>query len=83
MLSCFCRGISCYLLFIITSGTSESRFHNIYLNTIIYLSVAIVPFISLQDSLSPLIPEFWRIPEVFAFLNFKGTLLLAFPLFFG
>jgi len=68
--------------FIITSGTSESRLHNIYLNTItiILLSVAIVPFLSLRDSLSPLKPELGHIPEVFAFPNFKGTLLLALPL---
>ena len=63
---------SCCLIFIITSGTSESRFH-IYLNTItILLSVAVVPFLSLWDSLSPFL---WNL-SLGVFLRFLHSLTL-------
>jgi len=74
---------SCCLVFIITSGTSESRFHNQgdlpqYYHYIL-LSVAIVPFLSLRDSLSPLL---WNLSflRFLHFPKFKGMLfLVSFP----
>ena len=67
---------SCCLLFIITSGTSEPRFLKKYLPQHYHsslLSEAIVPFLSLWDSLSPLL---WNLSlGIFLrFSNFKGTL---------
>ena len=70
LLSLLCRAMlsafawaSCCLLFIITSGTSESRLHKLSntITIIILLSVAILPFLSLRDSLSPLLwnPYSW------------------------
>jgi len=59
---------SCCLLFIITSGTSQSRFHNFSTSLLSLLfSVHKLHLFLACETLSPLKTEFGRIPEVLVF----------------